>query len=347
MSTQQSEAMTAETATGQGHMAPGVEEMTYREAIRAALMDELGADKRVIFMGEDIGGAGGSFKTSEGLLDRFGPTRVIDTPISENGFVGAALGMAVTGMRPVVEIMFADFLPSAGDAMINELPKFRFMSGGQTDVPLTIRAIGGATGHFGTQHSATGESWFMQMPGLLVVTASSPASAYGLLRAAIRRDDPVLFLEHKGMYTQKGPVDRAAPLPRVGAAEVARAGRDVTVVATLLMVPRALEAAEQLAAEGIEAEVIDLRWITPLDLTTVRDSVYRTDRLVVVEEQVHPGGWGASLISLLAQEGLPENSMPRAVSLPNMPLAFSQPLEDAAVPSVERIATALREAVRE
>ena len=342
MSTQQTDAVTAGTA-----MAPGVEEMTYREAVRAALADELGADERVIFMGEDIGGAGGSFKTSEGLLDQFGPARVIDTPISENGFVGAALGMAVTGMRPVVEIMFADFLPSAGDAMINELPKFRFMSGGQTDVPLTIRAIGGATGHFGTQHSATGESWFMQMPGLLVVTASSPASAYGLLRAAVRRDDPVLFLEHKGMYTQKGPVDRAAPLPPVGKAAVVRPGRDVTVVATLLMVPRALEAARILADEGIEAEVIDLRWITPLDVDTVRDSLYRTDRLVVVEEQVHPGGWGASLISLLAQEGLPENSMPRAVSLPNMPLAFSQPLEDAAVPSVERIAAALRDVVQE
>ena len=168
-------------------------EMTYRDAVRAALADELRADASVVFMGEDIGGAGGSFKTSEGLLEEFGPSRVIDTPISENGFVGAALGMAVTGMRPVVEIMFADFLPSAGDAMVNELPKFRFMSGGQTEVPLTVRAIGGATGHFGTQHSATGESWFMQFPGLLVATVSSPASAYGVLRTAIRANDPVLL----------------------------------------------------------------------------------------------------------------------------------------------------------
>jgi pyruvate dehydrogenase E1 component beta subunit len=325
----------------------GVAEMTYREAIRAALEDELRADSNVIFLGEDIGGAGGSFKTSEGLLDEFGPSRVIDTPISENGFVGAALGMAVTGMRPVVEIMFADFLPSAGDAMVNELPKFRFMSGGQTDVPLTIRAIGGATGRFGTQHSATGESWFMQMPGLLVVTASSPAAAYGLLRTAIRSDDPVLFLEHKGMYGRKGAVDRAAPLPEVGRAEIVRSGADVTIVATLLMVPRALEAAEMLAGEGIEAEVIDLRWIAPLDLDTIRESVLRTDRLVIAEEQVHLGGWGASVISLLAQEGLPENTIPRAVSMPNVPIAYSPPLEDAAIPSAERIADAARALVRE
>jgi pyruvate dehydrogenase E1 component beta subunit len=330
--------------------APGgatVVEMTYREAVRAALTEELRTDPRVIFLGEDIAGAGGSFKTSEGLLEEFGPARVIDTPISENGFVGAALGMAVTGMRPVVEIMFSDFLPSAGDAMVNELPKFRFMSGGQTDVPVTIRAIGGATGRFGTQHSATGESWFLQMPGLLVATSGSPAAAYGLLRAAIRSNDPVLLIEHKGMYGRKGPVDLGAPPPRIGRAEVVRSGADVTIVATLLMVSRALEAAATLAAEGIDAEVIDLRWITPLDLDTVRESVLRTDRLVIAEEQVHAGGWGAALISLLAQEGLPENSMPRAVSLPNVPLAYSPPLEDAAVPTAARIADAARAAVRE
>jgi pyruvate dehydrogenase E1 component beta subunit len=231
--------------------------------------------------------------------------------------------------------------------MVNELPKFRFMSGGQTDVPLTIRAIGGATGRFGTQHSATGESWFMQMPGLLVVTASSPASAYGLLCAAIRANDPVLFIEHRGMYGRKGLVDRAAALPKVGRAEIVRPGTDATIVATLLMVPRALEAAAALANEGIDAEVIDLRWITPLDLDTVRESALRTDRLIVVEEQVHAGGWGATLISLLGQEGLPENSIPRAVSMPNAPIAYSPPLEDAALPSAARIAETVRAAIRE
>jgi len=326
---------------------PDVSEMSYREAIRAALADELRTDSRVVFLGEDIGAAGGSFKTSEGLIAEFGPARVIDTPICENGFIGVALGMAVTGMRPVVEIMFADFLATAADAVVNEVAKFRFMSGGQTTVPLTIRTIGGATGRFGAQHSATAESWFMQTPGLRVVTAASPAAAYGLLRAAIRLDDPVLFIEHKGLYSHKGLVDRAAELPPVGRAEIVRSGADVTVVATLLMVPRALQAADILAQEGISAEVIDLRWINPLDLDTIRASILRTDRLVIAEEQVHAGGWGATIISLLAQEGLPENTMPRAVSLANAPIAFSPPLEDATVPGAERIAAAVRAVVSE
>ncbi len=324
-----------------------VEEMTYRQAIRSALADELQADSRVLLLGEDIGAAGGSFKTTEGLIDEFGQQRVIDTPISENGFVGAALGMAVTGMRPVVEIMFSDFLLSAADALINEVAKFRFMSGGQADVPLTVRAIGGATARFGTQHSATGESWYLQTPGLRVVTASSPAAAYGLLRTAIRLDDPVIFVEHKGMYTQKGPVDRTAPLPPVGRADVVRRGRDVTIVATLLMVPRALQAAETLAAGGVDVEVIDLRWISPLDIETVGNSLSRTNRLVIVEEQVHPGSWGATLISLLAQQGLLRNTVPCVVSMPDVPIAFSPILEDAAVPDAERIAAAVRSLVDE
>src|SRR5260221_4430509 len=323
------------------------EEMTYRQAIRAALADEMRADSRVILLGEDIAAAGGSFKTTEGLLDEFGPERVIDTPISENGFVGAALGMAVTGMRPVVEIMFADFLLSASDAIVNEVAKFRFMSGGQTVVPLTIRAIGGATGRFGTQHSATGESWFLQTPGLRVVAASSPSAAYELLRAAIRLNDPVIFLEHKGMYTQKGLLDFAGSLPQVGRAGIVRHGSDVTIAATLLMVPRALRAAEVLAAEGIDAEVIDLRWITPLDSETVGKSVSRTDRLVVVEEQVHHGGLGATPLNLLGPTGLPRNTRPCAVSVPDVPLAFSPVLEDAAVPDAERIATMIRTLIHE
>jgi pyruvate/2-oxoglutarate/acetoin dehydrogenase E1 component len=317
-------------------------EMTYRQAIYSALADELRADSRMILLGEDVGAAGGSFKTSEGLLDEFGPQRVIDTPIAENGFVGAALGMAVTGMRPIVEIMFADFLPTAGDALINEVAKFRFMSGGQTSVPLTVRVIGGATGRFGAQHSATGESWFLQTPGLRIATASSPASAYGLLRTAIRLDDPVIFIEHKGMYNLKGPVDRTAGLPELGRAEVVREGRDVTVVATLLMVQRALQAAQQLSGEDIEAEVIDLRWISPLDMSTIAKSVARTRRLVVVEEEVHAGGWGATIISLLAQQGLLKDVSVRVVSLPDAPLAFSPVLEDAAVASVERIAATIQ-----
>jgi acetoin:2,6-dichlorophenolindophenol oxidoreductase subunit beta len=323
------------------------EEMTYRQAIRAALADELRTDSRVVLLGEDIAAAGGSFKTTEGLLAEFGEQRVIDTPISENGFVGAALGMAVTGMRPVVEIMFSDFLLSASDAIVNEIAKFRFMSGGQTETPLTIRAIGGATGRFGTQHSATGESWYLQTPGLRVVTASSPAAAYGLLRAAIRLNDPVIFFEHKGMYSHKGLLDREQPLPQVGRASVERNGSHVTIVATLLMVPRALSAASILAAEGIDAEVVDLRWICPLDVETIAQSVARTGRLVVVEEQLHAGGWGASLISQLAQQGLLGFTRPRALSLPGAPIAFSPPLEDAAVPDVAQIVATARALVQE
>src|SRR3954463_13557989 len=206
------------------------ETLTYRDAIRLALEDELASDPSVIFMGEDVGNEGGVFKTSVGLIDRFGPDRVRNTPICENGFLGVALGMAVTGMRPVVEIMFSDFLPTGADAIVNELPKYRFMSGGQCVVPVTVRSIGGALGRSGTQHSATGESWYMGLPGLKVATAGSPASAYGVLRAAIRDDDPVLFFEHRALYGRKGQVRRGSEgiLP-VGKAGVVRPGSDLTI----------------------------------------------------------------------------------------------------------------------
>jgi pyruvate dehydrogenase E1 component beta subunit len=256
-----------------------------------------------------------------------------------------ALGMAVTGMRPVVEIMFSDFLPTAGDAIVNELPKFRFMSGGQCRVPLTVRAIGGGTGRFGTQHSATGESWYLQLPGLKVAAASSPSAAYGLLRAAIREDDPVLVFEHKGLLLRKGTVVRnESSVREVGKAAVVRAGSDVTVVATLLMADRAVTAAEQLSQEGIDVEVIDLQWLRPLDVETVEKSVRRTGRLVVVEEQVHLAGWGATVISELAKRGVQFVRPPRAVSLPDDVLVpYSPTLEDQVIPSVEAIASAIRE----
>jgi pyruvate/2-oxoglutarate/acetoin dehydrogenase E1 component len=321
-------------------------EMTYRQAIAAALDDEMTADPSVLLMGEDVGAAGGVFKTNEGLIETYGPQRVINTPISENGFVGVALGMAVSGLRPVVEIMFSDFLPSAGDAIVNELPKFRFMSGGQSAVPVTVRAIGGGTGRFGTQHSATGESWYIGLPGLRVVTASSPGAAYELLRAAIRHDNPVLFYEHKGLYGRKGPVRRGA-VAEFGKAEVVRGGSDVTIAATLLMVERSLAAASALADDGIDAEVIDLRWLSPLDLATLRESVERSGRLVVVEEQVHAGGWGATLISRLVGDAVAFSAPPQAVSLPDdIPIPYSPSLEDAVIPSAERIAEAARAAVR-
>ena len=315
--------------------------LTYREAVNAALEDEMEHDERVLLMGEDVGADGGVFKTNGGLAERF-PGRVLNTPICENTFVGVAIGMSVTGLRPVVEIMFSDFLPTAGDAIVEELPKFRFMSGGQCAVPVTVRSIGGGTGRFGTQHSATGESWFMGLPGLKIACAGTPAGAYGLLRAAIQEDDPVLIFEHKGLYGRKGEVLRGeAGIARVGKASVDREGTDVTIVSTLLMTDRSLAAADSLAEQGVSAEVIDLRWLRPLDVDTIRASVEKTGRLVVAEEQVHRGGWGATVISELTMGGIEWRRPPRAVSLPeHLLIPYSPTLEDAVIPSAESIAEA-------
>jgi pyruvate/2-oxoglutarate/acetoin dehydrogenase E1 component len=318
--------------------------LTYRDAIRAALEDELSSDPAVLVLGEDVANEGGVFKTSVGLVEQFGPQRVRNTPICENGFLGVALGMALTGLRPVVEIMFSDFLPSAGDAIVNELPKFRFMSGGQCHVPLTIRSIGGGTGRFGTQHSATGESWFIGLPGLKVATASSPALAYGVLRAAIRDDDPVLFFEHKGLYARKAPVARGEEaLAAVGRASILRRGSDVTILSTLLMADRSAGAAALLAEEGIDVELVDPTWLRPLDMETIAASVEKTGRLLVVEEQVHAGGWGATVISRLVSAGVALAVPPRALSLPeNLLVPYSPQLEDALLPTAETIAAAAR-----
>jgi len=320
-------------------------EMTYREAVTIAIGDAMDADPRVLLMGEDVGAEGGVFKTNTGLIERFGPARVRNTPICENGFVGVALGMSLVGLRPVVEIMFADFLPMAGDAIVNQLAKYRFMSGGRLAVPVTVRVISGATGRFGTQHSATYESWFGHLPGLRVAAASSPAAAYGLLRAAIEHDNPVIVFEHKALYGRKGPVARGDVAP-IGGAAVVRPGRDVTIAATMLMVERAIAAADVLAQEGIDAEVIDLRWIRPLDVPAVAASVAKTGRLVVAEEQVHAGGWGATLISELAQAGTRWEAAPQRVSLPDdYPIPYSPPLEDLVVPAAAGIAAAARAVV--
>ena len=325
--------------------AAGTTQLTYREAINAAMDDAMAEDATVLLMGEDVSADGGVFKTNAGLLEKYGPARVRNTPICENGFIGVALGMSLVGLRPIVEIMFADFLPTAGDAIVNQLPKYRYMSGGQTSVPVTIRSLSGGGGRFGTQHSATGESWFMHLPGLRIVTASSPGSAYGLLRAAIADSNPTIFYEHKLLYARKGPVTRGE-IADIGGAAVLRQGGDVTIVATLLMVERALAAADQLAADGIEAEVIDLRWLRPLDLPTVRTSVEKTGRLVVAEEQVHAAGWGATIVSELTIGGVQWASPPRRVSLPDdLPIPYTPPLEDEILPSADGIAAAARASV--
>jgi pyruvate dehydrogenase E1 component beta subunit len=337
--------MSTQTDVAPAPTAAATIELTYRDAINAALDDAMAADDAVLLMGEDVSADGGVFKTNAGLAERYGLERVRNTPICENGFIGVALGMSLVGLRPVVEIMFADFLPTAGDAIVNQLPKYRYMSGGQTAVPVTIRSICGATGRFGTQHSATGESWFMHLPGLRVATASSPGTAYSLLRAAINDPNPTLFYEHKGLYGRKGPVTRGE-VGEIGKAAVVRTGSDVTIVATLLMVERALAAAELLAADGIDAEVIDLRWLRPLDLPTVRSSVERTGRLVVVEEQVHAAGWGATVVSELTIGGVQWASTPRRLSLPDdLPIPYTPPLEDEVLPSVDGIVAAARASV--
>src|SRR5579862_4754735 len=335
--------MSTHYESGSGNALQDVVELSYREAINAALADELEDDPKVLLIGEDVATAGGVFKTNEGLAARFGPERVRNTPICENGFVGVALGMAVTGLRPVVEIMFSDFLPTAADALVNELPKFRFMSGGQCAVPVTVRSIGGATGRFGTQHSATGESWYIGLPGLKVATAATPASAYGLLRAAIQDDDPVLFFEHKGLYGRKGPVTLGdGGVLAVGSAGILREGRDVTVVSTLLMADRSATAADVLAEEGISVEVVELRWLRPIDWATIVESVSKTRHLVIVEEQVHSGGWGATVISELTMRCVPM-ARPHALSLPDdVLISYSPTLEDAILPSVDAIASRIR-----
>lgn len=318
-------------------------EMTYREAVCKALADELRADPDVIFIGEDVAEAGGVFKVTPGLVEEFGPNRVRDTPISEQAILGAALGAAITGLRPVAELMFADFIPVAMDQIVNQIAKYRYMSGGQFIVPLTIRAAQGAAKGFGTQHSQCGESWLMNAPGIKILLPSTPTDAYGLLRGAIRENNPVFVLEHKGLYNLKEDVpDDTGPMP-LGQALVRRAGTDVTIVATQLMMHRSLEAAEILAAEGIEVEVIDLRSMVPLDKKTILTSLEKTNRLVIVEEAPHSAGWGGDIVSLAADEGLYWLDAPvKRVNMGEALIAYSPLLEDAALPNVKRIAQAVR-----
>jgi pyruvate/2-oxoglutarate/acetoin dehydrogenase E1 component len=321
-----------------------VETMSYRDAVIAALVDEMTADGDVYLLGEDVASAGGVFKTSEGLDATF-PGRVIDTPICENGFAGVALGMAVTGLRPVVEIMFSDFLPTAADALVNEIPKFRYMSGGQCEVPLTIRSIGGGSGRFGTQHSATAESSYLQSPGLYVCAAGTPGGAYSLLRAAIRERNPVLVFEHKALYGRKGDVRRGL-VADIGRAEIVRPGTDLTILSTLLMTDRSLAAAQELAVEGVDVEVIDMRWLRPLDLETVRESIGRTGRLLIVSEELHTASWGATVISRMTIEGHRWQQPPQVLCLPeDILLPYSPPLEDQLIPSVQAIAERARSLV--
>jgi acetoin:2,6-dichlorophenolindophenol oxidoreductase subunit beta len=320
--------------------------ITYRDAVAMGIAREMRRDPTVVCLGEDIGAAEGVFKTTTGLFAEFGPERVWDTPISEQAIVGAAMGAAMTGLRPVAEIMFSDFLACCWDYVANEIPKMRYMTGGQVSVPLVIRTANGGGLGFGAQHSQAVENWTLAIPGLKVAAPSTPSDVVGLMASAIRSDDPVVVFEHKKLLASKGeppPEGHTVPL---GAAEVRRRGDDVTVVALAATVPTALEAAERLAGEGISTEVVDLRCLVPLDARAVLDSVARTSRLVIVEENPYQGGWGGTLASIVAEEGFYDLDAPIArVAGECVPLPFAANLEDVVVPSAARLADAVKKTV--
>jgi acetoin:2,6-dichlorophenolindophenol oxidoreductase subunit beta len=314
-------------------------ELTYRGAIAAGIAQEMDRDESVVLIGEDVGAAGGVFKLTEGLFDRFGPERVRDTPISEQAIVGAAMGAAMTGLRPIAELMFSDFFAVTWDMVANQIAKTRYMTDGQVSIPLVLRTANGAGLRFGAQHSQSIENWVMAIPGLKVVAPSTPADMKGLLAAAVRDDDPVIVCEHKALFAEKGDVPEDEHVVPLGQAAVVREGSDVTLVALAAMVPKALAAAERLAADhGIDAEVIDLRSLIPLDAQAILGSVAKTSRLFTIEENPRVGGWGAEIMSLVADEGFYSLDAPLVrITTPHIPLPSAASLEDLAIPSVERI----------
>jgi acetoin:2,6-dichlorophenolindophenol oxidoreductase subunit beta len=319
-------------------------QIPFRTAIRDALDEELAADERVILFGEDVAVAGGVFATTPGLYEKYGPQRVFDTPISELALAGAAFGSAVTGLRPVVEIMFGDFLTLAMDSLVNQSTKYWFLTGEQVSVPIVIRSVVGAGGRFGAIHSQMPASWFMGVPGLKIVGPSTPADAKALLKAAIRDDNPVLFFEHKRLYTLVGEVDGASAA--LGEARVAREGNDVTVVTAMKGVHDSLEAAEALAEDRVSAEVIDLRTLRPFDVDTVLASVRKTGRIAVVEEGPLTGGWAGEVLATVTEHALGYLDDAWRIATPNTPIPYSPPLEDAFLPGPDRIADEIRRRLR-
>ena len=319
-------------------------ELTYRAALAAAIAQEMDRDESVVLIGEDVGAAGGVFKLTEGLFERFGERRVRDTPISEQAIVGAAMGAAMTGLRPIAELMFSDFFAVTWDMVINQIAKARYMTDGQVALPLVLQTANGAGLRFGAQHSQSIENWAMAIPGLKVVAPSTPADMKGLMAAAIRDPDPVIVCAHKALLPIKGEVPDGEHVTPFGQAAVLRDGADVTIVALAAMVPRALEAAERLDADhGIDAEVIDLRTLIPLDAATILRSVQKTSRLVTVEENPRVGGWGAEIVSLVADEAFYSLDAPLVrITTPHIPLPSASALEDLAIPSVERIVATVK-----
>jgi len=322
-------------------------ELTYRDAVAAGIAQEMARDERVVFLGEDIAAAGGVFKATVGLLDQFGPKRVRDTPISEQAILGAAMGAAMTGLRPIAEIMFSDFLAVCWDIVANEIAKSRYMTNGQVQVPLVIRTANGAGSRFGAQHSQSVENWAMMIPGIKVVAPAFPADVKGLIAAAVRDDDPVLIFEQKSLYPMKGEVPDGEHVDELGKARVLRRGKDCTIVALALMVHRALAAAEILEKEhGISCTVVDVRSLVPLDTTTILAEVALTGRLVTVEENPRLCGWGAEIASIIADECFWELDGPIIrITTPHIPLPSADQLEDNTIPSVERIVREIREKI--
>jgi pyruvate dehydrogenase E1 component beta subunit len=314
-------------------------ELTYRDAVARGIAQEMARDPDVVFLGEDIGKAGGVFKATVGLYEQFGPLRVRDTPISEQAILGAAMGAAMTGLKPIAEIMFSDFIAVCFDYLANEYSKSRYMTAGQAKCPLVVRTANGGGARFGAQHSQSVENWCMMIPGLKVVAPSTPRDVVGLMAAAVRDPDPVIFFEHKTLYSTKGEVPDGEIVDTLGTAKILRSGKDATIVALAMMVPRSLAAAEILQKDhGIDCEVIDVRSLVPLDTKTILESVGRTSHLFTVEENPRLCGWGAEIVSIVVDEAFYNlDGPPVRITTPHIPLPSAEILEDLAIPSVARI----------
>jgi acetoin:2,6-dichlorophenolindophenol oxidoreductase subunit beta len=319
-----------------------VSELEFREAVRAAIAEEIERDPAVVFFGEDVAAAGGVFKATPELHERFGRERVFDTPISELALAGAAFGAAVTGLRPVIEIMFGDFMGLPMDSLVNQAAKYWYISNEQGSVPLVVRSAVGAGGRFGAMHSQAHGTWFQGIPGLKIACPSSPADAKGLLKASIRDDNPVIFLEHKRLYSVKGPAPENELVP-LGRANVVRPGTDLTLVSIMRGVPDAMAAADRLAQDGIDPEVIDLRSLRPLDVDTVLESVAKTNRLLAVEEGPRTGGWAAGVLGAVAEEALHELDDAWTLTTAETPIPYSPSLEDSFLPDPDAIVASVTE----
>jgi len=313
-------------------------EITYRDALREALQEEMRQDERVFLLGEDIANFGGSFKVTKGLIEEFGEKRIKDTPLAESVIVGASVGAAVVGMRPVPEIMFADFLAVAMDHIVNSAGKIRYLYGGKANVPIVIRAPQGAGTSSGAHHCQSVEGWLMNIPGIKIVMPSTPYDAKGLLKASIRDNNPVVFLEHKLLYNTKGTVPKEEYIIPLGKADIKRKGNDVTIIATSLMVKKALRAAEEMEKEGISIEVVDPRTLKPLDEETLINSVCKTKRVLIVHEACLTGGPGAEIAAMLAQKTFDYLDAPiERIGAPDIPVPFSPPMEKFFIPDEKRI----------